>query len=177
MAILPILVAPDRRLKQRSLPVQKVDDGVRRLLDDILETMRAAPGIGLSAIQVNVPKRIIVVEAADSEDQRDPDRKPLFLVNPEITWTSAETVILEEGCLSLPDQYADLERPAEVKVKFLDRDGAPRERKASGVLARCIQHEMDHLDGMLLVDRLSPVRRRMILRKLQKARKQQPALA
>jgi peptide deformylase len=177
VATLPILIVPDRRLKQPSLPVATVDGGVRRLMDDMLETMREAPGIGLSAIQINVPKRIIVVEAADSDDQHDHSRRPLFLVNPEITWTSDEMVILEEGCLSLPDQYADIERPAEVTVTFLDRDGAPQERKSSGVLARCIQHEMDHLDGVLLVDRLSPVRRGMILRKLSKARKQQSARA
>ena len=174
--ILPILTAPDKRLKVRSDPVARVDGDVRALLDNMVATMRAAPGIGLSAIQVDVAKRIIVVEASDSDDQHDPSREVLHMVNPQIIWSSDEIALCEEGCLSLPDQYADLERPAEVAVRFLDREGKRRERKAAGVLARCIQHEMDHLDGILLVDRLSPLRRSMMLRKLTKLKKLQPAM-
>lgn len=181
MAILPILIAPDRRLRVRSAPVEKVDAGIRQLLDDMVETMRAAPGIGLSAIQVDVASRVIVVEASETgPDEEEPEggRKLLHLVNPQITWFSDEQLLCEEGCLSLPDQYADIERQAEIALSFLDRDGAAQQIRARGVLARCIQHEIDHLDGHLLVDRLSVVRRDLILRKLKKAKKQnQPALA
>ena len=181
MAILPILIAPDRRLCAKSAPVEKVDAGIRQLLDDMVETMRAAPGIGLSAIQVDVAKRVIVVEASEAgpgEEDEEGEPRLLHLVNPEITWFSDEQVLCEEGCLSLPDQYADIERPAEVALRLLDRSGAPQEIRTTGVLARCIQHEMDHLEGQLLLDRLSPVRRDLILRKLKKAKKQnQPAMA
>ena len=187
--ILPIITAPDRRLKVKSKPVAAVDDALRALLDDMVETMRAAPGIGLSAIQVGVAKRALVVELNDeeklaseadvvTEEDIEPTRTTRYLVNPEIAWKSDKLVFCEEGCLSLPEQYADIERPAEVTVKFLGYDGTPQELTTGGMLARCIQHEMDHLDGVLLVDRLSPVRRHMILRKLAKARKQeQPVTA
>ena len=190
--LLPIITAPDRRLKVKSQPVAVVDDEVRRLLDDMVETMRAAPGIGLSAIQVGVAKRIVVVEVDENEplasaeaaaqEKREASRTTgeapatrvtRYLVNPEITWSSDKIVFCEEGCLSLPDQYADIERPSDIVVKFLDRDGKLQELKATGMLSRCIQHELDHLDGVLLVDRLSAVRRHMILRKLAKARKQE----
>ncbi|MBM3507232.1 MAG: peptide deformylase [Alphaproteobacteria bacterium] len=195
--ILPIITAPDRRLKVKSEPVHTVDATVRKLMDDMVKTMRAAPGIGLSAIQVGVAKRVVVVEvdeaeplaaeeaivpkdkapkdaAEDAPEDAPGDAKPRttrYLVNPEIDWSSDKVVFCEEGCLSLPDQYADIERPAEIVVKYLDYDGKPQELKAGGMLARCIQHELDHLDGVLLVDRLSAVRRHMILRKLAKARK------
>jgi peptide deformylase len=181
--ILPIITAPDRRLKVRSQPVAAVDAEVRKLLDDMVETMRAAPGIGLSAIQVGVAKRIVVVEVAEDEklaaeeaivpkEKHDElPRTTRYLVNPEIRWSSDKLVFCEEGCLSLPDQYADIERPADIAVRFLDRDGKAQELEARGMLSRCIQHEIDHLDGLLLVDRLSAVRRHMILRKLAKARK------
>jgi peptide deformylase len=179
--ILPIITAPDKRLKVKSQPVAAVDDAVRKLMDDMVETMRAAPGIGLSAIQVGVAKRVVVVEVDDAEQLQSEEaavaqpagvsRVTRYLVNPEITWESDNQVFCEEGCLSLPDQYADIERPADIVVKYLDYDGKPQELKASGMLARCIQHEMDHLDGVLLVDHLTAVRRHMILRKLEKARK------
>lgn len=171
--MLPIIVAPDRRLKVRSEPVDRVDAEVRKLMDDMLETMRAAPGIGLSAIQVGVAKQVVVARAPETDAETDPDAAPrtLCLANPEIIWSSEELVVLEEGCLSLPEQFAELERPAEVAVRFLDRDGEQQEVKTAGVLARCLQHEIDHLVGTLLVDRLSPVRRNMILRKLAKAKK------
>ena len=177
MAVLPIIEAPDRRLKVRSEPVARVNDEIRRLLDDMVETMRVAPGIGLSAIQVGIAQRVIVTEVPEKTAEDQPAKATtLYLVNPEITWTSDSLVICEEGCLSIPDQFADLERPAEVAMRYLDRNGASQELKAAGVLARCLQHEMDHLEGILLVDRLSPVRRHMILRKLAKARKK-PAFA
>ena len=180
--ILPIITAPDRRLKVKSQPVAAVDDTMRKLMDDMVETMRAAPGIGLSAIQVGVAKRVLVVEVDDAEQLQSEEaavapsapsanRVTRYLVNPEITWESDQNVFCEEGCLSLPDQYADIERPADIAVTYLDYDGRPQELKASGMLARCIQHEMDHLDGVLLVDHLTAVRRHMILRKLEKARK------
>ena len=173
MAILPIIVAPDPRLKRSSTPVGRVDGALRRLMDDMLETMYAAPGIGLSAVQVGVTKRIIVLDVAP----RDAPRAPLRLVDPEIVRSSPETVKMEEGCLSFPDQYGEIERPAAVKISYLDEHNARRELDASGLLARCIQHEMDHLDGVLLVDHLSAVRRGIILRKLTKARKAKAALS
>ncbi|MBM3491207.1 MAG: peptide deformylase [Alphaproteobacteria bacterium] len=168
MAVLPIITAPDPRLKLKSKPVSVIDAEVRRLLDDMVETMYAAPGIGLSAIQVGIARRLIVVDAARGEERQ----QPLCLVNPAIVWHSAERVSVEEGCLSLPEQYDDLERPARIRVRFLDAQGVNQEREADGLLARCIQHEMDHLDGVLFVDRLSAVKRNMILRKLIKARRQ-----
>ncbi len=167
MAILPIIIAPDPRLKVTSARVERVDDGVRKLMDDLLETMRAAPGIGLSAIQVGVPKRVIVV---DVKREGEPSA-PLRLVNPEIAWTSDETMTNEEGCLSLPDQYAEVTRPAAVAIRHLGDDNRDGELRAEGLLATCIQHEMDHLEGILFVDHLSATRRNIILRKLIKARK------
>lgn len=168
MALLSIIDAPDPRLKVKSQSVEQVDDALRKLLDDMLETMYAAPGIGLSAIQVGVAKRVIVIDV-HGEDEPP---KPLYLVNPEIVGLSDEMATFNEGCLSLPEQFCEIERPAGVTVRFLDRDGAPRELTADGLLSRCIQHEMDHLDGILFVDHLSAVKRNMILRKLVKARKQ-----
>jgi peptide deformylase len=180
--ILPIITAPDKRLKAKSQPVASVDEDVRKLLDDMVETMRAAPGIGLSAIQVGVAKRVMVVEVDDAEKLQSEEaaaaqpavpakRTTRHLVNPEIVWESERLVFCEEGCLSLPDQFAEIERPADITVRYLDRDGKAQELNASGMLSRCIQHEMDHLDGLLLVDHLTAVRRHMILRKLEKARK------
>ncbi len=167
MAILPIIIAPDPRLKVISARVERVDAGVRKLMDDMLETMRAAPGIGLSAIQVGMPKRVIVV---DVRREGEPS-VTLRLVNPEITWASDETMTNEEGCLSLPEQYAEVTRPAAVAIRHLDEDSHDRELRAEGLLATCIQHEMDHLEGILFVDHISAVRRNIILRKLIKARK------
>ncbi len=168
MAILPIITAPDRRLKVKSKPVEIVDDGVRKLLDDMLETMYDAPGIGLSAVQVGVPKCLITVDVS----RDDEDNAPLFLVNPEIVEYSDEIETYNEGCLSLPEQFADLPRPEAITVNYLDYDGASQQLKANGLLSRCIQHEMDHLKGRLFVDHLSAVKRSMILRKLEKARRQ-----
>jgi peptide deformylase len=167
MAILPILTAPDPRLKKKSKPVAAVDAGVRKLMDDMLATMYAAPGIGLAAPQVGVLKRVVVLDIAP----KDQPREPLTLANPEIVWASDEDVAYEEGCLSVPDHYAEVSRPKAVRVRYLDRDNAVRELAAEGLLATCLQHEMDHLDGILFVDHLSALKRNMILRKLLKEKR------
>jgi peptide deformylase len=172
MSILPIITAPDPRLKILSEPVERVNDQVRRLLDDMLATMYAAPGVGLSAIQVGVPKRVIVADVAPDGEAR----RPVFLINPRILSASDESAIYNEGCLSLPEHFAEIERPERVVVEHLDRDGKLQRLDADGLLARCIQHEMDHLEGVLFVDHLSAVRRNMILRKLSKARRQQASV-
>ena len=168
MAILPIITAPDRRLKVKSKPVDVVDDAVRKLLDDMLETMYLAPGIGLSAVQVGVAKCLITVDVSRDEE----DDAPLFLINPEIVEYSDRIETYNEGCLSLPDQFADLPRPEAITLDYQDYDGAPQQLRADGLLSRCIQHEMDHLKGRLFVDHLSAVKRGMILRKLEKIRRQ-----
>lgn len=167
MALLPIITAPDKRLEAISTPVETVTDAVRRQLDDMLETMYAAPGIGLAAIQVGIAKRMLVIDIA----REDEERQPLFIVNPEFTWVSDDDSVYEEGCLSLPEQYAEVARPAEVKVRYLDYDGNKQELHAEGLLAVCLQHEMDHLDGILFVDHLSALKRNMILRKLLKQKR------
>ena len=168
MAILPIITAPDRRLKIKSTPVEVVDGGVRMLLRDMLETMYNAPGIGLSAIQVGVPNCLITVDVS----QDDEVKAPLYLVNPEIIQYSDEIENFNEGCLSLPDQFAILPRPEAIVVDYLDFDGERKQIRANGLLSRCIQHEMDHLKGKLFVDHLSAVKRSIILRKLEKTRRQ-----
>jgi peptide deformylase len=174
MALLPIIVAPDPRLKQVAKPVDKVDAEVRRLMDDMLETMYKAPGIGLAAPQVGVLKRVIVVDIA-REDEKP---QPLRMANPELIAVSDEDAVYNEGCLSLPEHYADVTRPAAIKVRYLDHENEIRELEADGLLATCIQHEMDHLEGILFVDHLTALKRNMILRKLLKAKKsQQPVSA
>lgn len=167
MAILDIIKSPDPILKQECAPVGRVDDEIRTLMDDMLETMYKAPGIGLAAVQIGVTRRVIVMDISTADD----DPGPLHLVNPEILWASGETAHYEEGCLSLPDHFAKVERPAAIRIKFLDYSGAERELEAKDTLATCIQHEMDHLEGILFVDRISLIKRSMILRKLAKARK------
>lgn len=164
MAIREILTAPDPRLRKMSLPVEVVDDAVRALMDDMLETMYDAKGIGLAAIQVNVPKRIIVMDLAGEDEEP----KPQFFINPEIADPSEETAIYQEGCLSVPEFYEDVERPVRCRVKFLDYDGAARAVDAEGLLATCIQHEMDHLNGVLFIDHISRLKRDRIIRKLKK---------
>lgn len=173
MAVLPIIVAPDPRLKIKARPVETVDDGVRAFMDDMLETMYSAQGIGLAAPQVGDERRIIVVDIARENE----DPKPMFMANPQIVEIADDDRYHEEGCLSLPDHYAEVVRPDWVKVRYLDRDNEIREMRAEGILATCIQHEIDHLDGILFVDHVSALKRNMILRKLQKAKKlaQQPA--
>lgn len=175
MAIRPIIIAPDPRLKKRAQPVETVDAEIRRLMDDLLETMYAAPGIGLAAPQVGDSRRVLVLDIAHREEAPN----PLRVANPEILWASQETSVDEEGCLSLPDHYGDVKRPAKVRVRFLDYHNATVEIEAAGALAKCLQHEMDHLDGTLFIDHLSLLRRNIILRKLKKAKKlgPQPAMA
>ena len=167
MAILPIIKAPDPRLKKRCAAVERVDGAIRRLMDDMLETMYAAPGVGLAAPQVGVTKRVIVVDTSDPEGER----RPLCMANPEIIAASDAVALREEGCLSFPDQYEEVERPVRVRVRYLDHENEIREIDAEGLLAVCIQHEMDHLDGVLLVDHLSNLRRSIILRRMAKLKK------
>lgn len=164
MAILPIVTVPDPLLKKVSKPVEKVDDELRAFMDDMLETMYAAPGIGLAAVQVGKLWRILVMDIA-SEDE---EPNPMYFINPEITWTSVELNTYNEGCLSIPEQYADVERPAECKVDFIDYDGVEKEIHADGLLATCIQHEMDHLNGVVFIDYLSKIKRGMYVRKVKK---------
>lgn len=168
MALLPIIVAPDPRLKIKAKKVAKVDDKIRKLLSDMVDTMHAAPGIGLAAPQVGADLRLIVIDVAGDGDEPEPQK----FVNPEIVWASPETQPWEEGCLSLPEQFADVERAKEIKVSYLDETGAKKELHATGLQAICLQHEMDHLDGVLFVDHISTLRRNMILRKLVKYKKQ-----
>ncbi len=167
MAIRPIIIAPDPRLKKRAEPVEAVDGEIRRLMDDMLETMYAAPGIGLAAPQVGILKRVIVVDTARKEEPPAPH----FIANPELLWTAEAEVSYEEGCLSLPDQFADVSRPEACRIRYLDRDNEVRELEAEGLLATCVQHEMDHLEGLLFVDHVSALKRNMILRKLTKQKK------
>jgi peptide deformylase len=168
MALREILTAPDVRLKQKSKPVEGgVTDEHRALMDDMLETMYAAPGIGLAAIQVGVPLRIIVMDLAREGE----DKAPRYFVNPEILWKSDDLAPYEEGCLSVPEIYDEVERPARVKLRYLNYQGEQIEEDAEGLFAVCIQHEMDHLEGVLFIDHLSRLKRENALRKLKKARK------
>ncbi|HEV2546679.1 MAG TPA: peptide deformylase [Stellaceae bacterium] len=169
MALLPILTAPDPRLKMKAKLVAAVDDRVRRLMADMLETMYAAPGIGLAAPQVGVATRVLVVDVAREGEPR----QPMKIANPEILWRSAELLTTNEGCLSLPEHYADVSRPAKIRLRYLDEQNEIREIEVEGLLATCIQHEMDHLEGVLFVDHISALKRGIILRKLAKAKRQQ----
>lgn len=171
MALLPIITAPDPRLKRTAAPVESVDAAIRRLMDDMLETMYAAPGVGLAAPQVDMLKRVLVVDCAP----KDAPPAPIAMANPEILRVSGDLAVHEEGCLSLPEQFADVQRPAEVTVRYLDRDGAAREITADGLLGLCIQHEIDHLHGILFVDHISRLKRELILKRLIKARKAKAA--
>jgi peptide deformylase len=164
MALLPIIVAPDPRLKVKCEDVEEVTDDLRRLMDDMLETMYDAPGIGLAGPQVGVTKRIIVVDVSKSEN----DKHSYKMINPEIIWASDQFVDYEEGCLSLPEQYAQVKRPEEIHLSYVDPEGTVQNLKTSGILATCIQHEIDHLDGKLFVDHISKLRRDFIIRKLKK---------
>jgi peptide deformylase len=170
MALREIITVPNPLLKKRSVAVEHVDDELRALMDDMLETMYAAPGIGLAAVQVGVPKRVIVMDLArDGEPAQ-----PRHFVNPQITWRSEEMAVREEGCLSVPDVYDEVERPARVGLRYLDYDGAEVEEEAEGLLAVCIQHEMDHLDGVLFIDHLSRLKRDRAVAKVKKAAKEAP---
>ena len=173
MAILPIITAPDPRLKKACKPVETVDAGTRRLMEDMLETMYAAPGIGLAAPQVGVLRRIIVVDVSKEDEKR----QPFMMANPELIWVAEEDASYEEGCLSLPEHYAEVVRPAEIKLRYIDKENEIREMAADGVLATCIQHEMDHLEGILFVDHISALKRNMILRRLLKSKRAEKPMA
>ena len=167
MARLPIIVAPDPRLKRKCAAVEAVDRTVRALMDDMLETMYAAPGIGLAAPQVGIASRVVVVDIARENEQRTPYR----MANPEVVHVSEELASYEEGCLSLPEHYAEVTRPERATIRYLDENNEQREIEVEGVLATCMQHEIDHLDGILFVDRISKIKRDMIVRKLVKAKR------
>jgi peptide deformylase len=167
MAVRDIITLPDKRLRLVSKPVDKVDADIRRLVDDMFETMYDAPGIGLAAIQVGVAKRVITMDIAKKDDPRDPQ----VFINPQILWTSEERATYEEGCLSIPEYYEEVERPAQVKVAYLDREGAAREIEANGLLATCLQHEIDHLNGVLFIDHLTRLKRSRVIKKFAKAAK------
>ena len=169
MTIRPILLHPDPRLKAPAAPVDAFDAELRQLADDMLATMYDAPGIGLAAPQVGIGRRILVMDCVKEEDA--PPR-PMVLVNPAITWTSQEESTYEEGCLSIPEIYAEVTRPAEVEVAWTDLDGAPQSERFAGLWATCVQHEIDHLDGTLFIDHLKPLRRQMITRKMVKLKRE-----
>lgn len=170
MAILQILEVPDPRLKTISSPVEAFDDDLKRLVDDMFETMYDAPGIGLAAIQVGVPKRLLVMDLQEEKDG-ETVKNPRVFVNPEILDPSEEHSIYSEGCLSVPDQYAEVERPAKVRARWQDMDGKFHEEAMDDLMATCLQHEMDHLEGILFIDHLSRLKRQMVLKKIEKARK------
>lgn len=167
MTIKPLIILPDPLLRQVSKPVERVDSEITRLADDMLETMYDAPGIGLAAVQVGVPRRLLVIDVSKEGD----DKKPLVIINPEILASSDDRSVYEEGCLSIPDYYAEVERPAVVTVNFLDRDGKQQTLEADGLLATCLQHEIDHLNGVLFIDHISRLKRDMVIRKFTKASK------
>ena len=163
-----ILTLPDPILRKTSEPVEKIDKKIKNLMDDMLETMYAAPGIGLAAVQIGILKRIIVIDLAKEGEKK----KPIFIVNPEIISKSSDLVSYEEGCLSIPNQFAEVERPNTCKIKFLDYEGNKKELEAKGLLATCIQHEIDHLNGILFIDYLSKLKKEMIIKKVKKQKKE-----
>ena len=167
MTVREIIKLPDKRLRLVSEPVKRIDAGLRKLVEEMFETLYAAPGIGLAGIQVGVAKRVIIMDLSKKDDTR----KPEVFVNPEITWASEEKSSYEEGCLSIPEYYEEVERPAVVKVKYLDLEGKAREVEASGLLATCLQHEIDHLNGILFIDHISKLKRDRVTKKFAKAAK------
>jgi peptide deformylase len=171
MTVRPILTAPDPRLQAVSTDVERVDDEIRALVTDMTDSMYAAEGIGLAAIQIGVAKRILVIDL----DQKEGNKNPRAFINPKITWASEEMATYEEGCLSVPEIWDDVERPARVKADYLDIDGKPQTLEADGLLATCLQHEMDHLNGVLFIDHLSRLKKSMAVKKLTKAKKLQAA--
>jgi len=168
MAVRDILILPDKRLRQKSALVKGIDARLRALIDDMFETMYAAPGIGLAAIQIGEPLRLVTMDLA----KKDEPKEPKVFINPEVTWSSDETAAYEEGCLSIPEYYEEVERPKAVRVKYLDLDGKPQEIGAEGLLATCLQHEIDHLNGVLFIDHISKLKRDMVVKKFKKAAKQ-----
>jgi peptide deformylase len=167
MALRPIIILPDPKLRHVSKKIERVDDPLRRLIDDMIETMHEAPGVGLAAIQVAEPIRLLVVDVAKKEDPPDPQ----VFINPEIVWSSEERSTYEEGCLSIPEYYAEVERPASVRARALDREGKLREVLVEGLMATVLQHEIDHLDGVLFIDHISKLKRDRVIKKFQKAAK------
>jgi peptide deformylase len=165
MAVRDLVLLPDARLRAVSAPVGEVTDEVKKLADDMLETMYAAPGIGLAAIQIGIPRRIVTMDVS----KKDEAKAPLVLIDPEILWKSEARSVYEEGCLSIPEYYEDVERPAEVVVRFRDRDGTLKEMRGDGLFATCVQHEIDHLDGVLFIDYLSRLKRERVVKKFTKA--------
>jgi peptide deformylase len=163
-----ILTEPDPILRKKCEPLEKVDEETKKLMDDMLETMYAAPGIGLAAIQIGILKRLVVIDISKEEEKK----KPIFLINPQIIHQSNNTSVYEEGCLSLPGQFAEIERPAECTIKYIDYNGKEKELKSDGLLATCIQHEVDHLNGILFIDYLSKLKKDMIIKKLVKQKKE-----
>lgn len=172
MTIKPLVILPNAVLRQVSSPVERVDSDIRRLADDMLETMYDAPGIGLASIQVGVPRRLLVIDLAKEGDTKE----PFIVINPEILSSSEERSVYEEGCLSIPDYYAEVERPAAVKVKYIDIDGHEQVVEADGLLATCLQHEIDHLNGVLFIDHISRLKREMVIKKFTKAAKSKASL-
>ncbi|OQW79041.1 MAG: peptide deformylase [Proteobacteria bacterium ST_bin14] len=171
MAVHKIVEIPDPRLRTISTPVAEVDDDVRALIDDMFDTMYASRGIGLAAIQIGIAKRILVIDLQEEDEDGKPVREPRVFINPEIVETADDSTIYNEGCLSVPDQYAEVERPATCRVRWLDETGAAHDEQLEGLLATCIQHEMDHLEGIIFIDHLSRLKREMVLKKLAKQRK------
>ncbi|KQQ38368.1 peptide deformylase [Rhizobium sp. Leaf306] len=167
MTIKPLIILPDPLLRQVSKPFERVDDALLKLADDMLETMYDAPGIGLAGIQIGVARRILVVDVSREEDEKN----PIVVINPEIIRSSDERSVYEEGCLSIPEYYAEVERPASVTVKHLGRDGKEHVIEADGLLATCLQHEIDHLDGVLFIDHISRLKREMVIKRFTKAAK------
>lgn len=168
MSLKNIVTEPDPILRKKSSPLENVNDSTRKLLDDMLQTMYAAPGIGLAAVQIGILKRIIVIDISKKEEEK----KPIFLINPVITFKSKETSLFEEGCLSLPGHFAEIERPAKCKIEYVNYNGKKAELGADGLLSTCIQHEIDHLDGVLFIDYLSKLKKEMIIKKLKKQKKE-----
>ena len=190
MAIRPLVILPDAQLRLVSTPVEEITPEIRTLVADMFETMYDAPGIGLAAIQIGVPWRVVTLDvakrAASEKDEGEPDeagdaqekrdaqpREPMAFINPEITWSSDETSIYEEGCLSIPEYYEEVERPASVKVSYMDLDGKRQEIEADGLLATCLQHEIDHLNGVLFIDHISKLKRDRVIKKFAKAAKRE----
>lgn len=169
MAKREIIILPDPLLRTVSKPVKSVDSAARKLMDEMLETMYEAPGIGLAAVQVGVPQRLVVIDTAKEGEEK----QPLFLINPEITWSSEDQSDYEEGCLSIPEFFDMVTRPKEIRLRYLDRQGESRERLCSGVLATCVQHEIDHLNGVLFIDHISKLKRDRVVKKFVKAQKLQ----
>ena len=167
MSVRDIIILPDKRLRAVSKPVARIDAATKKLVSDMFETMYAAPGIGLAAIQVGEPKRVITLDLAKKDEEKDPQ----VIINPEVLWSSDEKASHEEGCLSIPEFYEEVERPKSIKVKYLDLDGKSQELEATGLLATCLQHEIDHLNGVLFIDHISKLKRDRVIKKFAKAAK------